>query len=118
MRIDLHGYRPAELRNGLLASIVQQCWEMGETHLRVIHGHGRMRGKSPGFYNTKTGVLGLAIRRALRRHKELRQWIYYTTLDSRRWGETTVRLKPNPAPSRSRLDPGLVEDRSRQARDW
>jgi hypothetical protein len=60
VRIDLHGYCPSELRSGPLAKIVQQCWEMGETHLRVIYGDGRMRGKSPGFYNTKTGVLGLA----------------------------------------------------------
>jgi hypothetical protein len=63
VRIDLHGYRPAEvMRNGLLMKIVQQCWEMGESELRLIHGHGRARGKSPGFVNTKTGVFGLAIR--------------------------------------------------------
>jgi hypothetical protein len=111
MQIDLHGYRPVELRNGLLARIVQQCWEMGEAYLRVIHGHGRMRGISPGFYNTNTGALGLAVRDAFRHDKELRQWIYYTTLDCRRWGETTMRLKPNRAPSRSRLDGGLIEDR-------
>jgi DNA-nicking Smr family endonuclease len=49
VRIDLHGYRPSEIVwNGLLIKIVQQCWEMGETELQLIHGHGRVRGKSPG----------------------------------------------------------------------
>jgi Smr domain len=114
MKIDLHGYRPSEIVwNGLLITIVQQCWEMGETELRLVHGHGRARGKTPGFVNTRTGVFGLAIRRVLRRKKVLRQWIKYTTLDCRQWGATTVKLKRNPAPSRTRLDAGLVEDRSR-----
>jgi hypothetical protein len=116
MRIDLHGYRPPEIvRNGLLNKIVQQCWEMGETELRLIHGHGRARGKSPGFFNTRTGAFGLAIRRALRRNRKLRQWIKHTTLDCRKWGATTVKLKRNPAPSRTELDAGLIEDRSRPA---
>jgi len=116
VRIDLHGYRPSEIAwNGLLIKIVQQCWEMGETELRLIHGHGRSRGKTPGFFNTKTGVFGLAIRRVLRRKRQLRQWIKYTTLDCRDWGMTRVKLKPNPAPSRTRLDAGLIEDRSRLA---
>ena len=113
MKIDLHGYRPSEIVwNGLLITIVQQCWEMGETELRLIHGHGRARGKTPGFVNTRTGVFGLAIRRMLRRKRKLRKWIKYTTLDCRQWGATTVKLKPNPAPSRTELDPGLIEDRS------
>jgi DNA-nicking Smr family endonuclease len=50
MEIDLHGYHPRQIVwNGLLATIVQQTWEMGETYLRLIHGHGRHRGRSPGF---------------------------------------------------------------------
>ena len=114
MRIDLHGYRPSEIAwNGLLIKIVQQCWEMGETELRLIHGHGRARGKSPGFVNTNTGVFGLAIRRVHRRKRQLRRWIKYTTLDCRDWGVTSVKLKRNPAPSRSSLDADLIEDRSR-----
>jgi hypothetical protein len=49
VRIDLHGYRPSEIVwNGLLIEIVRQCWEMGETELKLIHGHGRARGKKPG----------------------------------------------------------------------
>jgi len=116
VRIDLHGYRPSEIVwNGRLMKIVQQCWEMGESELRLIHGHGRGRGKSPGFYNTKTGRFGLAIRRLLRRNRQVRQWIKYSTLDCRRWGATTVKLKPNPSPTRAALDADLFEDRSQLA---
>ena len=115
MRIDLHGYRPSEIVwNGVLLKIVQQCWEMGETELELIQGHGRARGKKPGLYNTKTGVFGLAIRRILRNKRKLRRWIKYTTLDCRQWGATKVKLKPNLAPSRTSLDAGLIEDRSGQ----
>lgn len=39
MRIDLHGYHPAEIVfNGTLAKIFQQAWEMGEDKLTLIHG--------------------------------------------------------------------------------
>jgi DNA-nicking Smr family endonuclease len=42
MEIDLHGYHPREIVfNGTLAKIVQQAWEMGESELTLIHGHGR-----------------------------------------------------------------------------
>src|SRR5262249_25383236 len=75
--------------------------EMGETELRLIHGHGRRRGISPGFVNTNTGFLGLQIRRALRHDGELRKWIKHTTLDCHDRGCTTVKLKPNSAPVRS-----------------
>ena len=120
MKIDLHGYRPSEIVwNGVLHTIVQQAWEMGETELRFVHGHGRARGKKPGFFNTRTGVFGLAIRRVLRRNRKVRQWIKYSTLDCRKWGATSVKLKPNPAPTRTRLDPDLIEDRSSLAHvDW
>ncbi len=113
MRIDLHGYRPSEIVwNGLLLKIVQQCWEMGETELRLVHGHGRARGKTPGFVNTKTGVFGLAIRRVLRHKRVLRQWIKYSTLDCRKWGVTSVKLKANPAPTRTGLDANLLPERT------
>ena len=114
MRIDLHGYRPSEIVwNGLLLKIVQQCWEMGETELRLVHGHGRARGKTPGFVNTNTGRFGLAIRRVLRHKRALRQWIKYSTLDCRKWGVTSVRLKANPAPTRKGLDANLLPERTR-----
>jgi hypothetical protein len=67
MKIDLHGYRPAEIVfNGVLGEILQQTWEMGEIELTLIHGHGRNRGITPGFVNTNTGYFGLSIRRGLR----------------------------------------------------
>src|SRR6267378_7614808 len=112
MEIDLHGYDPRQIvETDTLAKIVQQAWEMGEPYLRLIHGHGRMRGISPGFVNTNTGFFGLQIRRALRHDKELRQWIRYTTLDCSHMGVTRVKLKPNPAPTRSELDYELLPEK-------
>jgi hypothetical protein len=111
MEIDLHGYHPDDLdrldeaKETLLTKIVRQAWEMGEHKLCLIHGHGRHRGISPGFVNTNTGFFGLRIRSALRHDEELRQWIKYTTLDCSDWGATTVKLKPNPTPVRTQLDP-------------
>ena len=117
MKIDLHGYRPKDLNlNGYrrknpkgdgLARIIQQAWETGAEKLCLVHGHGRSRGKSPGF-NTKTGRFGLFVRWQFRHNVRLRQWIKYTTLDCRDWGATTVKLKANPAPSRSGLDWSLL----------
>jgi hypothetical protein len=105
MEVDLHGFHPAEIVfNGLLGTLVQQCWEMGEDELTLIHGHGRNRGISPGFVNTNTGYFGLCIRKALREEKELRRWIKYTTLDCRHMGHTSVRLKANPNPTRKQID--------------
>jgi hypothetical protein len=103
-KIDLHGYRPADFIGPPMMTVVQQAWEMGAARLRFIHGHGRARGKSPGFYNTRTGWFGLRIRRALRHNRTLRQWIKYTTLDCGDWGTTTVGLKANPHPTRDALD--------------
>ena len=83
---------------------------MGEPYLYLIHGHGRNRGITPGFVNTNTGYFGLQIRRALRRDKSLRTWIHHTILTCEHVGVTSVRLKPNPAPSRTSLDPDLIPD--------
>ena len=117
MKIDLHNYRPKDLNlngysayqrkkfNGAgLARIVQQAWETGAEKLCLVHGHGRSRGKSPGFVNTKTGRFGIAVRRQLRNNVLFRQWIKHSTLDCGDWGATTVKLKANPAPSRTALD--------------
>jgi hypothetical protein len=113
LTIDLHGYHPAEIvRSGVLAKVIQQSWEMGEPYLYVIHGHGRNRGITPGFVNTNTGYFGLQIRQALRHDKDLRKWIHHTTLDCGDMGVTRVRLKRNPAPSRSALDADLIPDAS------
>jgi len=108
VQIDLHGYHPRDIKGAPLARILEQAWQMGAPRIRFIHGHGRTRGKSRdksrGFYRTNTGYFGLSIRRALRRHRELRQWIKYSTLDCSDWGRTTVKLKRNPRPTRSALD--------------
>ena len=110
MRIDLHGYHPREIiDSGVLREIARQAWEMGEDSLKLIHGHGRNRGISPGFVNTNTGYFGLRIREALRCDKVLRQWIFHTTLDRAEMGSTTVRLKPNPAPTRKEMDVKVSE---------
>ena len=113
MEIDLHGYHPTDIvGNGVLEKIIQQSWEMGEADLKFIHGHGRNRGITLGFVNTNTGYFGLQIRHTLRHDKGLRKWIYHTTLYCRDAGATRVRLKPNPAPSRSALDPDLIPEKT------
>lgn len=109
MQIDLHGYHPSEIVwNGVLAKILEQAWEMSETHLYLIHGHGRNRGITPGFVNTNTGFFGLEIRRVLRHDKSLRQWIKHTTLCCEDPGVTSVALKKNPTPTRTALDSNLL----------
>jgi hypothetical protein len=110
----INGHRSARVSStrlvwsGVLAKVVQQVWEMGESHLCFIHGHGRNRGITPGFVNTNTGYFGLEIRRALRHDPELRRWILHTTLDCEQPGCTTVRLRPNGSPNRAKLDPDLL----------
>jgi hypothetical protein len=113
MEIDLHGYHPDEIvATDVLTKIVRQAWEMGDPYLRLIHGHGRHRGLSPSFVNTNTGYFGLRIREALRHDNQLRQWIYYTTLDCGDWGATSIKLRSNPAPTRTELDQDLLPPRS------
>ena len=105
MEVDLHGFHPLQIiDSGWLYKLVQQTWEMSEARLTLIHGHGRNRGISPGFVNTNTGYFGLCIRRALRHDEAFRQWILRTTLDCEQMGCTSVRLKPNPSPTRDSVD--------------
>jgi hypothetical protein len=111
MQIDLHGYHPREIVwNGALLALVEHAWEMGESELVLIHGHGRNRGITPGFVNTNTGFFGLEIRKALRHDVRLRRWIHYTTLDCSNPGHTRVSLKANHSPTRTRLDLELLLD--------
>lgn len=105
MDVDLHGFHPDQ---DVLAPILRQLWEMGQFEVRLIHGHGRNRGLSPGFVNTNTGYLGLAVRSSLRKDTELRQWIHYTSMNCGHNGSTWVRLKKNPSPSRSEFDWSLI----------
>ena len=107
-QFDLHGYHPTEVVDGdLLRKLVQQSWELGNEVLILIHGHGHNR-VSRGFVNTNTGYLGLKIRDDLRYNGELRQWIKISTLDCSEAGSTSVKLKPNPHPSRTQFDPDLL----------
>lgn len=109
MEVDLHGYHPSDIVwSGVLERIVQQAWEMGERQLCLIHGHGRNRGITPGFVNTNTGFFGLEVRRALRHDRTLRQWIHHTTLFCENAGTTSVLLKRNSSPRRTKLDTDLL----------
>jgi hypothetical protein len=109
---------PEIAQTDVLKKIIQQTWEMGENDVTLIHGHGRIRGISPGFVTTNTGYFGLEIRRALRHDKELRQWIRYTTLVCSHMGVTRVKLKANPAPTRSELDQDLLPEKKLGRRSW
>jgi hypothetical protein len=107
--VDLHGYHPDDIIYGKLDTIVEQGWQMGCQRVTFIHGHGRGRGISPGFVNTNTGYFGLQIRSALRHVSDLRKWIKHTTLDCSDPGVTSVKLKKNPAPSRTELEADLLK---------
>jgi Smr domain len=97
---DVHGYHPYQVPD-FVQTIVQQAWEMGADYLRLIHGHGFNRERCGAFFvHSNTGWLGQTVRSALRNTTELRQWIYYSTLDCSDIGATTVRIKPNPDPTR------------------
>jgi hypothetical protein len=107
--VDLHGYHPNSLGNEMVALLLQQAWEMGAPTFTFIHGHGRFRGPAP-FANTNTGWLGLTVRRILRWDVDLRQWMY-AKFDMSNAGATTVRLRPNPSPTRSKLDFSFMPER-------
>jgi len=108
VELDLHGYHPDDIFGAPLAMICRRAWEVGATEIRLIHGHGRNRGISPGFVNTNTGYFGLRIRGELRHYVELRQWIKYTTLDCSHEGSTVVKVKRNTAPMKGELDWGAM----------
>jgi|SRR5208282_1623872 len=101
LEVDLHGYHPNDID---LMKIIEQAWEMGAKRIRLIHGHGRKRGRSPGFVNTNTGYFGLRVKGELRGSEELRRWIKHTTLDCSHEGSTCIKLKPNPKPTRTEFD--------------
>jgi hypothetical protein len=112
VEIDLHGYHPDDICGEPLKNIILQAWEIGAQGIQLIHGHGRGRGISPGFVNTNTGYFGLRIRRELRHNTELRRWIKYTTLNCKYAGASEVKLKPNPAPSRTDFNESVLPERS------
>lgn len=99
--IDLHGYHPDDID---VCDVVKQAWETGATRLRLIHGHGRNRGISPGFVNTNTGHFGLRVRYTLRHDADLKPWVKRSTLYCGHDGSTTIDLRANPNPSRTKID--------------
>jgi hypothetical protein len=112
MILDLHGFHPSMIYHGLLFLIVKQAWQRGISELRLIHGHGRGK-RSPGFVNTNTGYFGLSIRKSLKGKNEdddcdYRPYIKTSTLDCSDKGITSVKMQPNPSPSRVAFDSGLV----------
>ena len=103
--VDLHGYHPHSVE-GLIASLIQQAWEMGASTLKLIHGWGKhSRGSIfPEFVHTNTGYLGLTVRHQLRSDlSTLRQWMY-VKFDTSDPGVTVIRLRPNPFPTRTDFD--------------
>ena len=101
MQIDLHGYHPDEID---VEDLLKQAWESGASEVTFIHGHGHKRGLSAGFVNTNTGYFGLRVRGAIRRNSDLKPWVKISTLDCCHDGSTTVKLKPNPHPTRTKID--------------
>jgi hypothetical protein len=71
---------------------------------------GRERGNPAPFANTNTGWLGLTVRGILRRDKDLRKWAY-AKIDVTAPGYTVVRLKPNPNPTREKIDSEIFPKR-------
>lgn len=109
---DLHGYDPINISQScLLEEIVEQAWQTGAKSLDLIHGHGRKRVLRRPFANTNTGFLGLAVRGELRHSTNLRRWIKSSTLNCKDPGVTSVRLKPNPAPTRTAIDRSVLPPR-------
>ncbi|MEX0325008.1 MAG: Smr/MutS family protein [Puniceicoccaceae bacterium] len=76
--LDLHTFRPAEVKEVVLAYI-EACQEKGIRDLRIIHGKGM-------------GVLRQQVHALLERHPEVQE---YTLAPGNAggWGATIVRLK-------------------------
>lgn len=75
--LDLHAFRPAEVKEVVLAYI-EACEEEGIRDLRIIHGKGM-------------GVLRQQVQSLLDRHERVKS--YTIAPDASSWGATLVRLK-------------------------
>jgi hypothetical protein len=101
MEIDLHGYHPDDID---VENLIKQAWETGAAEVTLIHGHGHSRGLSVGFVNTNTGYFGLRVRKAIRGNSRLKPWAKISSLDCRLDGATTLQLKHNSYPTRTKID--------------
>ena len=77
--LDLHAFRPAEVKEVVLAYI-EACQESGIRDIRIIHGKGM-------------GVLREQVHRLLERHPSVQSFSLAT--DTGSWGATVVRLSRN-----------------------
>ena len=75
--LDLHAFRPAEVKEVVLAYI-EACQEKSIRDIRIIHGKGM-------------GVLREQVHRLLQRHSAVQS--YSLATDSSSWGATVVKLK-------------------------
>lgn len=75
--LDLHAFRPAEVKEVVLAYI-EACEDAGIRDLRIIHGKGM-------------GVLRKQVHALLDRHDRVKS--YSIATDRSSWGATVVRLK-------------------------
>ena len=75
--LDLHAFRPAEVKEVILAYI-EACEEAGIRDLRIIHGKGM-------------GVLRQQVHSLLNRHERVKS--YTIAPDASGWGATLVKLK-------------------------
>src|SRR5436853_4511553 len=100
MQIDLHGYHPDDID---VSDLLKQAWDAGASEVTLINGHGRNRGLSPGFVNTNTGFFGLRVRQAIRGNATLKPRVKISTLNCSHDGSTTVKLKTNPNPTRTKI---------------
>jgi hypothetical protein len=104
--VDLHGYHPDQVTGYPLECLIAQAWEMGADRLRLVHGHGRHR-RTAGrpVCGNNSGFLGLRLRNELECPSfEMRRYLSSTVFDRRHVGQTIVRLKKNPNPTREALD--------------
>jgi hypothetical protein len=108
---DLHGYHPDEI-TGSLELLIRQAWEMGVDRLRLAHGHGRHRPTAGRpVHGNNSGFLGLRIRNELEQpSREIRCLLSSTVFDQSHIGQTIVRLKRNPNPTRDALDMSVLPE--------
>ncbi len=97
--VDLHGHYPDEELDEQIDITLRKAQEAGLERLTFIHGHGLFRNGRPRFWNSNTGVLGLAVRAHLAVMKE---YIYVSKIDKSHSGSTTVYIRSPGKPKKRR----------------